>query len=108
MASEMRLVSAERNGVLNLAGALDEATATRLDKWTSSHRLPDPLAFEERGDFTLDLGELTSMDTMDLFQAGRGPEIPDRLRRGAPGRSHRDVGRSDRRQVTDDARRASR
>ena len=32
MASEMRLVSAERNGVLNLAGALDEATATRLDK----------------------------------------------------------------------------
>ena len=90
MASEMRLAIAEREES-STCRALDESTATRLDEWTSSHWLPDPLAFEERGDFTLDLGELTSMDTMDLFQAGRGPELPDRLRGGAPGRSHRDV-----------------
>jgi hypothetical protein len=46
VAREMRIVIVERDGVFNLAGALDTSTVTRLDRWTLSPSALRPLAFE--------------------------------------------------------------
>jgi anti-anti-sigma regulatory factor len=71
MASVEGLEITEAGGVLYLAGSLDDSTVRRLDEWTSSHRLSDPLAFEEATDYIVDLSELKSMDVVGLLAIDR-------------------------------------